>query len=110
MSVGDELSALLFVTRPHHALHVPAEALDPGGGEDGFWGTADSDVEIDPAFRIGWSHGGGDVAVADHAQRSADAADFGHDLGVTRAIEHHHDDVLHAFVQRFRHRDECLLD
>ncbi len=60
--------ALLFVARPHHALHVAAEALDPGRGQDRFGRAADPDVKIDPALRISRGHGRGDVAVADHAQ------------------------------------------
>ena len=33
-------------------------------------------------------------------------ADFFDDLLVPRPVEHHHDDVLHAFVQRARHDGE----
>ena len=49
--VGDQLFALLVIARPHHALHVAAEAFDPGRREHRFGRTADAHVKIDPALR-----------------------------------------------------------
>ena len=98
------LCAFLFVARPHHALHVAAETFDPRRGQDRFGRRRRSRRKDRSRFPDSRRHRGRDVAVADHAQRRADAANFRDDLLVPRPVEHHDHDVLHALVQALSRR------
>ena len=54
--------------------------------------------------------GSGDVAITDHAQRCPGGSNLFDNLFVPRPIQHHHDHVLHPFLQCARDDGECLGD
>ena len=105
------LLALLIVARPHHALHVAAEAFDAGGGEHGFGRTADAhDKDRCRCPAMDGRHGGGDVAVADHAQGRA-----GRRISATISLCRGRSSIITTtsctrLFKRLRHERERLLD
>ena len=108
IAVDDEFFALFLIARPHFALHLAAETFDPRRRQHSFGRTADAHVKIDIGFGKGGRHCRGDVSIADHPQRRTARANLFDDFLVARAVEHHHDHVLDAFVHRARHDRECF--
>ena len=105
-----KLLAFLLVARPHLALHVAAETFDSRRRQDRFGRAADAHVKIDSLSGMA---GAMAAAISPSLIMRSDAparADFSDDLFVPRAIEHHHDHVLHAFFKGARHDDERLVD
>jgi len=51
MAISNQAFSLLFVARPHSALHIATEAFDRSRGKDCFGRTTNAHVEIDVRLR-----------------------------------------------------------
>ena len=85
--------ALGVVGRPEAPEDAPAEALDRGGRDHSFGGSAHAPEQVDPGVRHHCEQGRGYVAIRDEADAGADLAECVDGLVVARAVEHDHGHV-----------------
>ena len=99
---------LVVVAEQQAALELAADAAQRGCGQHAFRCAARAHVDVDGGVLVGHRDHARDIAIGDQHDAAAEAAQFGDQVGMARAVEHAHDDVVGLYALGSSHGLDVL--